>query len=237
MPCLFKSALLLLLLGSCASAKRVRWNQHANVSSGRIVSFERACSAFQEGDFELAKDLFSSLAANDTLAKDYDSFAFLAECYRRLGDVDGGRDVYVNAVQFMQELRIKQQLNQGIERAATSLVAWRDAYPSFPAELLEENGFVQYDEPPILQGGWKAFSESAEYPAEVGLPVLQGTVRLRMLINENGKTSEVKVMKSLYPSFDRTAIEAAKRAEFIPAKRRGRPIRSWLSFPVTFRLL
>jgi protein TonB len=65
----------------------------------------------------------------------------------------------------------------------------------------------------------------------------EGTVRLRVYVLENGDAGAVELEKSSnYEILDRSAIEAINRWVFIPGKRNGVPVASWVTVPVKFRL-
>ena len=65
----------------------------------------------------------------------------------------------------------------------------------------------------------------------------EGTVRLRVYVLESGNAGDVELEKSSnYEILDRSAIEAINRWIFIPGKRNGVPVASWVTVPVKFRL-
>ena len=65
---------------------------------------------------------------------------------------------------------------------------------------------------------------------------LQGTVALSFLVDQNGRTRDIKVVKALDPGLDRNAIVAAEQWQFEPGTRNGRPIDVRTNAEVTFRL-
>jgi len=65
---------------------------------------------------------------------------------------------------------------------------------------------------------------SAEYTPEAYKAGIQGSVRVRIGINEQGRVEEAEVVKSLDPGLDKKAIEAAKKWTFKPAMLRGKPV-------------
>lgn len=76
------------------------------------------------------------------------------------------------------------------------------------------------------------------YPATALRQHLQGTVVLRVLVDETGKPLEVSVLRgSGYTVLDRSAREQVlTRWRFQPAIVNGQAVRAWASVPVTFTL-
>lgn len=76
------------------------------------------------------------------------------------------------------------------------------------------------------------------YPATALRQHLQGTVVLRVLVDETGKPLEVSVLHgSGYTVLDRSAREQVlSRWRFQPAFVNGHAVRAWASVPVTFAL-
>ncbi len=64
----------------------------------------------------------------------------------------------------------------------------------------------------------------------------QGTVLLRLTIDEKGKLLGVEVLKDPGCGFAESAIEAVKKSRFSPARRNGRPVPSRVTLPIRFVL-
>ena len=64
----------------------------------------------------------------------------------------------------------------------------------------------------------------AEYTPEALKAGIQGSVLVRVGIDEQGHVAEADVVKSLDPGLDRKAIEAARKWIFKPATLRGKPV-------------
>jgi TonB family protein len=67
---------------------------------------------------------------------------------------------------------------------------------------------------------------------------LQGTVRLEVLVERDGKVAKVRVIRSLDRQFglDDEAVAAAEKWRFAPATKDGRPVRIVVSIDVSFTL-
>jgi protein TonB len=63
----------------------------------------------------------------------------------------------------------------------------------------------------------------------------QGTVKLRVQVLANGQPAEVQIAASSgYAVLDQAAVEQVKDWRFLPARRGGQPIVSWVMVPIKF---
>jgi protein TonB len=89
----------------------------------------------------------------------------------------------------------------------------------------------QFDEPPVLLTEIKP-----DYPEEAKQSGQQGTVMVRVLVGEDGTVEEAIVLESSNSVFESSAVEAASRCRFKPAKLEGNPTRSHVAIPFQFSL-
>jgi protein TonB len=77
-----------------------------------------------------------------------------------------------------------------------------------------------------------------EYPPASRRAGEAGTVTLKCFVSEQGKCSEVSVVKSSgFPKLDEAAVKEVQRNwKFVPGKEDGKPVATWHTFAVTFRL-
>lgn len=76
------------------------------------------------------------------------------------------------------------------------------------------------------------------YPPRCLRMGIEGTVRLRVLVGEDGRPQEVTVAKSSGDAgLDQSAIDAAREWRFEPARRNGEPVRAWAMVPIEFKLI
>lgn len=65
----------------------------------------------------------------------------------------------------------------------------------------------------------------------------EGTVKLRILVDERGRPTTVEVLTSSnFPKLDQAAVEAVRRWRFAAATDGARAIQAWTQVAVTFRL-
>jgi len=75
------------------------------------------------------------------------------------------------------------------------------------------------------------------YPEDAMDLGITGSVYVEFTITESGSVANATVLKSLHPSLDAAAIEAAMALpDFAPATRGGKAIATTMTLPVSFRL-
>lgn len=75
------------------------------------------------------------------------------------------------------------------------------------------------------------------YPEEARVRGWAGTVRVRVLILEQGTVGDTAIVQSSgYSSVDRSAVRGLRRWRFSPAYQGGRPVPAWVVVPVVFQL-
>ncbi|MFC1555087.1 energy transducer TonB, partial [candidate division KSB1 bacterium] len=74
------------------------------------------------------------------------------------------------------------------------------------------------------------------YPDDAKRAGIEGTVRVKVLVDTTGTTIKFEVAESLTESCDQVAIEALKATKFTPAKSRGRKVPFWIAIPIKFKL-
>jgi TonB family protein len=75
------------------------------------------------------------------------------------------------------------------------------------------------------------------YPMLARRKGYEGAVFLKVFVLENGTVAKVELEKSSgYEILDESALKAVKEWFFIPGKKNGEPIRSWVIVPIKFQL-
>jgi len=75
------------------------------------------------------------------------------------------------------------------------------------------------------------------YPPSARRLDQEGTVRVRILVDERGRASDVQVARSSgYDSLDDAAVSAVRRWQFVPATENSRAVSAWTEVSVVFRL-
>ena len=75
------------------------------------------------------------------------------------------------------------------------------------------------------------------YPRVARRRGLEGTVLLRVLVDDHGRPARVRLVRSSGRRIlDRAAVRAVRAWRFVPGQRAGRPAAMWVEVPVSFRL-
>ena len=75
------------------------------------------------------------------------------------------------------------------------------------------------------------------YPIIARKRGFEGTVLLKVQVLKDGNVGKVNLEKSSnYEILDRSATEAINKWIFIPGKKNGLPVASWVTVPVKFQL-
>lgn len=101
--------------------------------------------------------------------------------------------------------------------------------------------YTQVDQGAEYLGGPTALSRfissNLKYPEEANKNNIQGKVILRLPIESDGSISDITVTQSVHQLLDNEALRVAKKMQrFKPAVKNGVPVRSYFSFPMTFKL-
>lgn len=81
------------------------------------------------------------------------------------------------------------------------------------------------------------FKVEPKYTKEAGKFRLEGAVILRIVVGSDGKTSDLRVVRSLGLGLDENAITAVSNWQFEPAVKDGQPVSVIAQIEVNFRML
>ena len=93
------------------------------------------------------------------------------------------------------------------------------------------------EEPPDIVGGLGAYYIHIEYPEEAIAANIQGRLILTFVVEPDGRASEIKVLRSLHPLCDSSAVRALRRTRFVPGRQNGEAVRVRMRLPVKFKLV
>lgn len=92
--------------------------------------------------------------------------------------------------------------------------------------------FLAFDEPPVL-----VHFEVPKYPDLAREAGIEGTVRVKVLVAEDGKVIDASVISSdVTAAMEASAVAAALKCRFKPAKQRTQPVKAHVMVPFIFRL-
>lgn len=98
-------------------------------------------------------------------------------------------------------------------------------------------GTISYKALGITQEPKLLHAEEPEYSDEARKARYQGSVLLAIDVDENGRVTNVRVLRSLGLGLDERAIAAVLKWKFRPAMAGGRPVTAPAQVQVTFHLL
>lgn len=101
--------------------------------------------------------------------------------------------------------------------------------------------FTTVEEPAKYPGGdetlKKFIDENIEYPTQAIKDNISGTVFVQIIIEKDGSISDVKVLRGIGGGCDEEAVRViSKMPNWIPAKQKGIPVRSFYIIPIIFVL-
>lgn len=122
--------------------------------------------------------------------------------------------------------------------------------PTLAAESDSEDGASQRMDSPVqltalgpsgqrpqIIGGRGSFYLQIAYPEEARRQGIQGRVILDFIVDTDGQTRNIRVVKSLHPLCDSSAVAALERTRFVPGRHNGQKVPVRMRLPVRFRLL
>ncbi len=116
--------------------------------------------------------------------------------------------------------------------AATPKVSQPAAQPRPPA--VEPGSLVEQG--PGVEAPKLTRQPEAIYPPAAARLKRQATVKLRVLVDETGKTVEVEQLgKAVGMGFDQAALKAARNTQWTPPSKDGVPVKMWVELSIDFR--
>ena len=103
-----------------------------------------------------------------------------------------------------------------------------------PAIAIEKNaypvrGALVYHENQVNEPARRVYYEEPVYPDTARTQGLTGVVIIEIVIAENGAVIDARIARSDNPVFNATAVAAARKWRYTPAKRNGRIVRVYKS--------
>ena len=82
-----------------------------------------------------------------------------------------------------------------------------------------------------------AYNPTPKYPETARREGWEGTVLLRVLVDQDGKSKSIEINRSSgFETLDRAAMQAVKSWRFYPAHYGERRVESWVNVPIVFNL-
>jgi protein TonB len=74
------------------------------------------------------------------------------------------------------------------------------------------------------------------FPARLRALGVEGVVAMRVVVLADGSAGPTRLLESSHPEFTDSVQKALREARFLPARRDGRSVSSWLTIRIDFRL-
>lgn len=98
------------------------------------------------------------------------------------------------------------------------------------------NDFVFVDKEPTPTNLGE-IRDAIGYPEDAIDENIQGTVVIRILVDENGKYVKHKVVKDIHPSLTKAVEAQISQMTFEPAQKEGSAVKYWVNLPFPFKLI
>ncbi len=110
-----------------------------------------------------------------------------------------------------------------------------------PDQIIKEPPFVVVEEMPMYPGGEAALlnflAENTKYPEAAKADTIQGKVIVRFIVNTEGNTEGISILKGVHPLLDAEAVRLVKLLSgFKPGMQEGKAVNVWYMVPVNFSL-
>ena len=111
--------------------------------------------------------------------------------------------------------------------------------PELPKiERIDSSPILEFvDQSPSIVGGLSALYLNIDYPLAARDNGIQGLTVLMFVVEKDGSTSNIEVIKSLHPACDSAAVAAVSETRFKPGVQNGQEVRVKMRLPIRFRLV
>ncbi len=136
----------------------------------------------------------------------------------------------------------EQRLDQTItpdevkqEEEATPIELVRE---SVRLERIDRGPILEFvDESPAIVGGLSTLYLSIDYPKSARDQGIEGLTVLMFVVEKDGSTNSIEVLKPLHPALDSAAVAAVSKTLFKPGRQNGKIVRVKMKLPIRFRLV
>ena len=123
----------------------------------------------------------------------------------------------------------------------TALIVGMMTMPCYAQDEDPGEVFRAVEQMPAFPGGdaalMKYINEHLQYPPLAMESNIEGRVIVQFVVTKAGKIGDVKVVRSVDSALDAEAVRVVKTfPDFIPGRSNGKPVNTWYTLPITFRL-
>tara|TARA_Y100000590_G_C15439422_1_gene908296 strand:+ start:466 stop:867 length:402 start_codon:yes stop_codon:yes gene_type:complete len=101
----------------------------------------------------------------------------------------------------------------------------------------DENGiYLACEKMPEIKGGLKTIASMIKYPPKARKEKVQGMVYVQFVVDEKGKVSSQKIIRSLGAGCDEEALRVVSKLKIKPGYEKGVPVKVKMTLPFRFKL-
>lgn len=207
-----------------------------NFSFSFSLDYFEAVDKFQQDSLEKSIILFEQVINKMESENDISNFyayVYIAEAYHLRGEDSKGKAFLIRGNNFLsknKEVKSHSRYNYFHGK----IHDWMENYPHTNKSNFKDISFYESEEMPSLD--MVAFQKRLVYPDIARRAEIEGKVIVRVLVGTEGTPKKVLVLDSDSKIFDQAVIDAVIQSKFKPAKIDGKPVKCWVSIPVTFKL-
>lgn len=103
-----------------------------------------------------------------------------------------------------------------------------------PPEVTRGNVNVVTETSPAIVGGPEELHKHLRYPPKALKEDIAITLKANVLVNRNGKIEQITFEQATEYGFRDAARDALRAVQFVPGKRNGDPINTFITVPIKF---
>lgn len=119
-------------------------------------------------------------------------------------------------------------------RCPPTLTSARTFRPRISVARIMVDDSASLEFPPSVTGGLTGIQQSLMYPDLAVRAGLSGTVTVQTVVDEKGKPTDVRVVRSTGEIFNEPCVSGVQALSFHPGQKEGRPARSTIQIPIVF---
>ena len=105
----------------------------------------------------------------------------------------------------------------------------------------QEDPFTVVEQMPEFPGGMEGMmtfmKDNMKYPEDAEKQKVEGRVLVQFIVEKDGSLSNVKVLRSVFPSLDAEAVRVVKAMpKWKAVRQKGEPVRVKYTIPIMFKL-
>lgn len=112
--------------------------------------------------------------------------------------------------------------------------------PKLLGTINDSTTYLWVDKPAEFKGDYTKFLKSnLKYPKDAIKNKIEGTVRVKFVVEKDGSINNITIVRGIYPSLDEEALRVVKLTaeKWRQGKHEGNSVRTWKNLSIEFKLL